>query len=75
MHVHMAPPSTSIWAGTLTCAVYPPPLALPGMRRRLSVSLALLGDPAIVYLDEPTTGKGAKGRDKRRGKQEARKEH
>jgi ABC-type multidrug transport system ATPase subunit len=39
------------------------------------VSLALLGDPAIVYLDEPTTGKGAKGRDKRRGKQEARKEH
>ncbi|CAG9460936.1 unnamed protein product [Pedinophyceae sp. YPF-701] len=27
-----------------------------GMRRRLSVALALLGSPSIVYLDEPTTG-------------------
>jgi ABC-type multidrug transport system ATPase subunit len=27
-----------------------------GMRRRLSVSVALIGDPAVVYLDEPTTG-------------------
>ena len=27
-----------------------------GMKRRLSVAVALLGDPKIVYLDEPTTG-------------------
>ena len=27
-----------------------------GMRRRLSVALSLLGDPQVVYLDEPTTG-------------------
>jgi ABC-type phosphonate transport system ATPase subunit len=27
-----------------------------GMKRRLSVALALLGDPFVLYLDEPTTG-------------------
>lgn len=27
-----------------------------GMRRRLSIAIALLGDPAIVFLDECTTG-------------------
>ena len=27
-----------------------------GMRRRLSVSISLIGDPSVVYLDEPTTG-------------------
>lgn len=27
-----------------------------GMKRRLSVAISLIGDPKIVYLDEPTTG-------------------
>lgn len=28
-----------------------------GNRRKLSTSLALLGDPSLIFLDEPTTGK------------------
>lgn len=27
-----------------------------GMRRRLSVALAFLGDPFLILMDEPTTG-------------------
>ena len=27
-----------------------------GMKRRLSVACSLISDPAVVYLDEPTTG-------------------
>lgn len=30
-----------------------------GMRRRLSLAIALLGDPKVLYLDEPTTGQHA----------------
>lgn len=26
------------------------------MKRRLSVAIALIGDPLVVYLDEPSTG-------------------
>lgn len=29
---------------------------LGGMRRRLSVAIALVGEPKIIFLDEPTTG-------------------
>lgn len=38
-------------AGEITVGAYS-----GGMKRRLSVALAFLGDPKIVYLDEPTTG-------------------
>jgi ABC-2 type transport system ATP-binding protein len=27
-----------------------------GMKRRLSVAISLVGNPKIVFLDEPTTG-------------------
>ena len=27
-----------------------------GMKRRLSIAISLVGDPAIVFLDEPSTG-------------------
>jgi ABC-type multidrug transport system ATPase subunit len=27
-----------------------------GMKRRLSIAIALVGDPKIVFLDEPSTG-------------------
>ncbi len=26
------------------------------MRRRLSVAISLIGDPLVVYMDEPSTG-------------------
>jgi len=32
------------------------------MRRRLSVAIALLGNPRVVYLDEPTTGGSSRDR-------------
>ena len=27
-----------------------------GMKRRLSVAISFIGDPELVFLDEPTTG-------------------
>ena len=27
-----------------------------GMRRRLDIAMSLIGDPPVIFLDEPTTG-------------------
>ena len=32
-----------------------------GQKRKLSVGIALIGDPKLIFLDEPTAGEG--GRD------------
>ncbi|MFC7403163.1 ABC transporter ATP-binding protein [Citricoccus sp. GCM10030269] len=33
-----------------------------GMRRRLDIAMSLIGNPAVIYLDEPTTGLDPEGR-------------
>jgi ABC-2 type transport system ATP-binding protein len=33
-----------------------------GMRRRLDIAMSLIGDPPVVFLDEPTTGLDPQGR-------------
>jgi ABC-2 type transport system ATP-binding protein len=33
-----------------------------GMRRRLDIAMSLIGNPPVIYLDEPTTGLDPEGR-------------
>ncbi|GAA1021737.1 MULTISPECIES: ATP-binding cassette domain-containing protein [Amycolatopsis] len=37
-------------------AARPPSAYSGGMRRRLDIAMTLMGDPALIFLDEPTTG-------------------
>lgn len=44
-------------AGGRTAATYS-----GGMQRRLDIAMSLVGDPAVIFLDEPTTGLDPQGR-------------
>ena len=33
-----------------------------GMRRRLDIAMSLIGNPPVIFLDEPTTGLDPQGR-------------
>ena len=45
--------SVNLWAGGV--AAKPVGKFSGGMKRRLSVGISLIGHPAVVYMDEPST--------------------
>ena len=51
-----APPSCSTGSTSTEAADRPAKTYSGGMRRRLDLAASLVGRPAVVFLDEPTTG-------------------
>ena len=48
--------SCSSWSGSATAATYRAADLSGGQRRRLDLALGIVGDPDLIFLDEPTTG-------------------
>ncbi len=48
--------------GLTSAAARPVSTYSGGMRRRLDIAMSLIGDPAVIFLDEPTTGLDPEGR-------------
>ena len=54
--------SVNLWNGGV--ADKPAAAYSGGMKRRLSVAISFVGDPLVVYLDEPSTVRGGRERSK-----------